>query len=90
MNEVAARIPNKWYAVGIQLNLTDAELQALRVSNPHGDITEIFGRVFTIWQENKTREYSWATMIEVLKTPSVHQPRLAEDLARILRKSSSN
>ena len=82
-NEIATKIPNMWYAVGIQLKLTHNDLCSWLAESP-SDTKKLFGHVFTAWKERGTRDYSWATMIEVLKTPSVCQPRLAEELAKKL------
>ena len=84
INKVATKIPHKWHEVGIQLNLKHEELRFLRESLPSGAGSQLFASIFTLWKNRRTREYSWATMIEVLKTTSVDQTRLAEDLNREL------
>ena len=84
LNEVACKIPNKWYAVGIQLELTHNDLCSWLAANPNGDTMKLFASVFAAWKDRGTGDYSWATIIEVLKTPSVCQPRLAEELSKKL------
>ena len=85
MNEVAAHILSKWRLVGIQLNIKTEDLNSIRVDNPHYSRLELFIEVFSLWKDNCTREYSWATMIEVLKAPSVDEKSLAEQLNRKLK-----
>ena len=85
LNEVAVIIPNEWYAVGIQLNLSDEELRSWRESYPHAR-TELFARIFTEWKRRSTTEYSWATIIKVLKTRLVNQFKLANDLETKLKR----
>ena len=78
MNEVAAEIPGKWHDVGIQLKLSTSDLDCLRtLSLP---TSQLFSSVFTLWKKRTTDDYSWATIIKVLKTPAVDEIRLAEKL----------
>ena len=83
MNEVAVKIPDKWYTVGIQLGLEHGELTSISSSGP-SDPQFKFASVFTEWNKRSTREYSWATIIDVLKTPAVSEQRLADELLRKL------
>ena len=78
MNEVAAKIPGKWHEVGIQLKLSQEELSFLKDSSP--TVSQLFASIFTVWKRRTTREYSWTTIIEVLKTDAVDETRLAEGL----------
>ena len=80
MNEVAVKIPDKWHPVGIQLGLAHSELTSITSS----DSQFKFASVFTEWNKRNTPEYSWATIIDVLKTPAVSEQRLAEKLFRKL------
>ena len=83
MNKVAVKIPNKWYTVGIQLELEHGELASIASSGPI-DPQFKFASVFTEWNKHSTPEYSWATIINVLKTPAINEQRLAEELFRKL------
>lgn len=80
LNEVAAVIPNQWYAVGIQLNLSDEDLRSWHDSNPYARKVQLFATIFTEWKKRSTMEYSWATIIKVLKTRSVDRFELADKL----------
>lgn len=86
LNEVAAIIPSKWFAVGIQLKLSDEELCSLRDSNPHARTEQLFSAIFREWKSRSVMKYSWATIIEVLKTQSVNRFKLANKLDTKLKK----
>ena len=79
MNEVAAKIPQKWHNVGIQLGIDYDQLQFLSVSTPPG--SQQFASVFTAWKNCMKKDYTWAVLIEALKTPAVNEPRLAQELS---------
>ena len=78
MNEVAVKTPRKWHEVGIQLKLSQDELSVLNDSSPTG--SQLFASIFTVWKKRNTREYSWATIVDVLKTPAVDEVGLAKEL----------
>ena len=65
--------------MGIQLELTHGELASIASSGPI-DPQFKFASVFTEWNKRNTPEYSWATIIDVLKTPAVNEQRLAEEV----------
>ena len=79
MNEVAAKIPQKWHDVGIQLGMEYDKLTFLSDSNPPG--SRLFALVFTAWKNCMKKDYTWAVLIQALKTPAVNEPRLAEELS---------
>ena len=80
MNEVAAKIPDKWRQFGIELRLTPGELDAFLVPSS-GDALRCFSSVFTVWQKKMSREpYSWQTVVECLRAPAVGEHKLALEL----------
>ncbi len=76
MDEVAVRTPSCWHAIGIRLNLPSEQLRVW----DEKPLDQRFSLVFSTWKNNGTPEYSWETMIEVLKSPSVKAIRLAQEL----------
>jgi len=87
MNEVAAKIPNKWRDVGLQLGVTHSELEAFAsASSP--DTNSHFTSVFSAWQKHMNVPYTWTSLIQALKAPSVEEIRLAEKLKNRLTGSS--
>ncbi len=80
INEVAARVPSKWYQIGIQLGITHEELTSYRDLHPTASSGQIFSFIFSTWKNSGTGDYTWAAMIEALKTPFVSQRLLAHEL----------
>ena len=77
MNNIAAKIPAKWYTFGVHLNISTGTLDAV---HKHSDL-ECFIEVFSIWKRSLSREpISWVTVIAVLESPSIDERRLAADL----------
>ena len=82
MNKVAAKLPSKWWDVGIQLDLTGDELENLKAMYG-GNTRQCFTMVFEYWKK-RTRNYSWAAIITALEAPLVGEKRLAEELKATL------
>ena len=83
MNEVAAKIPNKWKQFGIELQLTHNELESYL-----GTSQERFSSVFMVWKDRMSREpYSWQTVVESLRTLAVGEHRLALELSKKLTRT---
>ena len=82
MNDLASLIPNKWRRVGIQLGLTNNQLDA--VAQNTLDPIDQFMKVLDWWQklENTRRPCSWTTIVEVLRSNAVQEERMAEQLER--------
>eukprot|EP00731_Ephydatia_muelleri_P012519 Em0006g1413a len=84
MGKVAAVIPSKCWAIGLQLGLTTAELQAIcpqqqGLENYHRAFSEIFGE----WRRRGSLPYTWRTLIDVLRSPSVGEVLLSDQHAAI-------
>ena len=79
-NRVAAVIPHKWSQVAIQLELSTGERKAIEK-----DKTESFERFMAVlehWERSCSLPYSWETLITALKSASVSEQNLAEQLHR--------
>ena len=87
MNKVAAAIPAKWRDVGIQLNLSPPELDAIGQSG--GDPLQHFSSVFDHWRSKASVAYRWSTVIEALEAPAVNEHRLARILRTELMSTTS-
>ena len=84
MNFVAAALPTKWQLVGIQLGLSAAKLS--EIEHRHfSDCERCFGSVFQEWEHQDTSPYTWETVIEVLRQPSVEENRVAEEILALFR-----
>ena len=76
-----AKIPSKCWAIGLQLGLTTAELQAIcpqqqGLENYH----RAFGEIFDVWRRRRSFPYTWRTLINVLRSTSVGEVRLSDEL----------
>ena len=82
MNYVAAVIPAKWRAVGIQLGLPSTTLDSIQAQNAGGPDSNMqaFEQVFVEWQRQGPSPYTWRTIIDALMTPAVGEVALANDL----------
>ncbi|KAL5506815.1 hypothetical protein EMCRGX_G008559 [Ephydatia muelleri] len=81
MEKVAAVIPSKCWAIGFQLGLTTAELQAIcpqhqGLENHH----RAFGEIFDVWRRRGSPPYTWRTLTGVLRSASVGEVLLSEQL----------
>ena len=80
MNKVAAKVPNKWMQIGIQLDIPVSQLEAFN-SQHQGESSKNFIEVFTHWEKQPGgKPKTWSTVIDVLKSPSVAEVSLAIDL----------
>ena len=81
MNEVAAKIPNKWINVGLQLGLDPSVLQGIAAISPV-DTIRCYSNVFTQWKQQNlnTYPYKWSTIVQALQTPAVGEESLADKI----------
>ena len=81
MEKVAAAIPDKYYTVGIQLYIPNADLNVLRPRHQCvEDYHKAFSEIFDTWRRRVSRPYKWSTIIEVLKSAHVAEERLSAEL----------
>ena len=84
MNEVAAKIPARWRDVGLQLGLDESVLQGITYIS-QGDTNLCYINVFTRWKNHSTTHpYTWSTMLQALKAPSVGESSLADTIEKKL------
>ena len=79
-NCAAAIIPHKWKQVAIQLELSKGERKAIEK-----DEDECFDRFMAVleqWKQSASLPYTWKTLITALKSTSVDEQSLAEQLQR--------
>ena len=74
MNFVAAEIPGKWREVAIGLGLDFPDIHRIEANNPTNNP---YVAVFDTWKNNGAEEYTWKTLLNVLRTPSVNAQKLA-------------
>ena len=79
-NCVAAIIPHKWKQVAIQLDLSWGKMKAIE-RNEH----ECFDRFIAVldqWKQSDSQPYTWKTIVTVLNSASVDEPKLAKELEK--------
>ena len=69
---------NKWYQIGIQLEIENHCLKSISRQKDDDDLCLI--SVFELWNEQHPSTYTWATIIDVLKHPAVGMERLAREV----------
>ena len=83
MNDVAAKIPAMWNAFGIQLEIPKGKLDHIQVEfGRHPTITEPFGKIYDLWEKEKTKPVTWKTVIDILKEASFSEIALSEELSK--------
>lgn len=77
---MAAEIPAKWYEFGEQLDIKPSILDGFKLQNI-GDNLKCFSNVIDKWKISQTRTpISWATVVDVLKSPSIGEQKLAKEI----------
>ena len=83
LDKVAAEARDKWTMVGLQLDIKPNQLTA--ISRSHQDAMDCYREVFSLWENKCDPPFTWATIIDALRAPSVGEDRLASELERWLR-----
>ena len=83
MNRVAASIPTKWRNLGIQLGLAPNDLDMFEARHG-GDYHRIYSCIFTAWENQVTRPFTWETIIQALKAPLLAECKLADEMQTAL------
>ena len=76
LNKVASKAKDKWKIVGIQLEIGQDHLDTIRHSNP----IECYSEIFKLWKNKGTLPFTWATILEALRSPSVEENTLANNV----------
>ena len=84
LNKVASRAQDKWQLVGLQLNIRQDQLNAFQHQNP----IICYSEVFDLWKSKGDPPFTWTTIIDALRTPSVHEDVLAKEIEEWRNRSS--
>ena len=52
--------------------------------NCSGDLILCYADVFTVWEKKDPTDFTWARIVEVLKSPIVEENKLARDIVECL------
>ena len=78
LERVASRAIDKWRVLGIQLNISSHQLHSIERSERYPDLC--FAKVFDIWKRNSYPPFTWATIVEALRSPIVEEYHLAMEI----------
>ena len=81
---VIAKIPNQWFAVGIQLGMSVPELDALRQEYPH-DVHTRFVHIVEKWRSRLDPPFTWNTLLDALRSDAVEEISLADTIEKALK-----
>ena len=74
-------VKTKWYSIGIQLEVPDSKLDEIE-STTKDDLERAFRRMIQEWLKLVDPEPTWAGIVEALRSRSVNEQLLAENLER--------
>ena len=77
-NHVASKVSSKLTKLAIQLGLEMTDITRIQIDN-HGEFDQLMA-VFSHWQRAKTGPYMWDFLISALKSSSVNEIALADEL----------
>ena len=79
-NRVAAVVPHQWKKVAVQLELGRGEIKAIQ--KDEDDSFDRFMAVMDKWKTSLSKPFTWATLVTALRSPSVNEHGLADELNR--------
>ena len=79
---VTPHVHHKWHHIGIQMGLNSATLNAIELSHPT-DIQRRLNEVFIEWISRSEQNPTWTKLIEILRSNSIGEQKLAHDLERL-------
>ena len=71
---------NKWKGIAVALDIPITYIERIYMDN--NNVEEYFQSVFSQWEMQCTRPYTWDTLVKVLESPSVGESRLAGEIRR--------
>lgn len=79
LNKVAAETTDKWDEVAVQLGIKPSRIRSIRIEQQNQSM-KCYTEVFDLWENKATSPYTWATIINALRSPAVEEGRLADKL----------
>jgi hypothetical protein len=77
-NRVASVIPHQWKNMAVQLELSEGDIKSIQ--GDENKISDCFNAVMERWKQSLTKPFTWETLINALRSPSVNEIRLANEL----------
>ena len=79
LNKVAAKTRDKFEEVAIQLGIKLGRIRSIKTEKQNQPI-KCYTEVFDLWESKGSPPYTWATIINALRSPAVEEERLANEL----------
>lgn len=85
MELIGVKIPSQYLSIGLQLGLTESQLEAIHPRHQSLDeYNRTFYEIFKKWKKCGSPAYTWGTIIKVLQSDAVNQASLADEVAKYL------
>ena len=85
LRRVACRAMDKWILIGLELDLEQHQLNTIT----HQDAMLCYSDVFSLWQRKADPPFTWATILDALRSPVVRENALAQEIEDWLRTSAT-
>ena len=79
LRRVASRAMDKWELVGLDLGIEQHQLNTISHYHPRNPI-RCYSEVFGLWQEKADLPFTWATILDTLRSPIVEENALAQEI----------
>ena len=77
-------IKDKWYLIGVALEVNTGDLDSLKTSNNLTDMN--LSIVVSKWLEKKSNEATWEALLEEVEGPIVNNHQVGDDIRTFLKK----
>ena len=77
-------IKDKWYLIGVSLEVTTGDLDSLKISNNPTEMNLSF--VISKWLEKKANETTWEVLLEEMEGPIVNNFQIGDNIRKFLKK----
>ena len=81
LEQVAAKAMDKWDTMGLVLNIDHHQLNTITHKNP----VRCYSEVFSLWEKKADPPFTWATIVDALRSPAVGEMKLASDIESWLK-----
>ena len=75
VSEVVIPYTNKWVQIGLNLEVSPTDIERIRINYQHEEAR--FMEVLNKWQKLGNPSFTWNTLVQVLKSPTVQEFTLA-------------
>ena len=84
LNKVAAEATDKWELVAAQLGIKPSRINSIGTVK-QGQPIKCYTEIFDMWERKGSPPYTWATIINVLRAPSIEEGGIANKLQEWLQ-----